>query len=170
VVKAYLAFNIPAETAALDAAVRAVERPTTAPVLVNGAGKHAGAEADAMAELSALEEDTPDTGSKAEAPKRRGRPRKASKPAPVEEPVIAAALPVPRVIDAPVAEAHPDPGAVEATLRQELGFEALRVARIMSVPAMRSLLQKVAGEECMSVADVPAPLLAAAITEFKATA
>jgi hypothetical protein len=166
VVKAYLAFNIPAETDALEAAVRAVEAPT-APVLVNGAGKAAGADADAMAELSALEEGTPDTESAA-APKGRGRPRKASKPAPVEAP--AAALPVPRVIDAPVAAAHPDPGAVEATLRQELGFEALRVARIMSVPAMRSLLQKVAGEECMSVADVPAPLLAAAITEFKATA
>jgi hypothetical protein len=164
VVKAYLAFNIPAETDALEAAVRAVEAPT-APVLVNGAGKAAGADADALAELSALEEGTPDT--MAAAPKGRGRPRKAAKPAPVETPV--AALPVPRVIDAPE-PAHPDPGAVEATLRQELGFEALRVARIMSVPAMRSLLQKVAGEECMSVADVPAPLLAAAITEFKATA
>jgi len=167
VVKAYLAFNIPAEASALDAAVRAVEAPT-APVLVNGAGKPAGADADAMAELGALEEGTPDTGLKA-APKGRGRPRKTPKTAPTGEP-ITAALPVPRVIDAPIAAAHPDPSAVEATLRQELGFEALRVARIMSVPAMRSLLQKVAGEECMSVADVPAPLLAAAITEFKATA
>jgi hypothetical protein len=34
---------------------------------------------------------------------------------------------------------------------------------------MRSFLQKIGGEECMSVADMPAALLPAAIAEFKAT-
>ncbi len=176
-VAAFLRFELPAEAAALAAAAQAVGlTDPTQPVLVNGAGEPAHHTNGETGEIAAV--------AQVSAPKRGpGRPRKtvaaeavppASEPEPEPVPVPAAPVaepePVP-VPTAPAAEPEPTPaasGEAENSLRSSVAFEAQRVSRLISIPAMRGVLQGVGGEAVISVQDVPAEHLVATLAALRA--
>ncbi len=185
--RAYIAFELPDETRELLAATNAITAAPqpVAPLATDtalAAAQHAAAAQD-MDQIAKLPEALPQAPQAADpaAPVKRGpgRPRKtAAAPAPVAPPApvaIAPAEPAPVMGPPPPPAAEPAPDAngsmtpeAEAGLRADVAFEAARVARLISVPGMRSLLQRATDETVLRVEDIPPGLLAAALTELRA--
>jgi hypothetical protein len=164
----YLAFRLPAEEAALVAAVRAVsavpEAATasfvTEPVVTMG---DIAAVVDTAVDAGEID-NTPAPSPAAPVKRGRGRPAKAAAPAaPGNGADHVEAAPVEAPQAAPVASEE-----ALAALRADLDYEALRVARLTSVPAMRSILQGAAGEGIIHALDVPDELLGQALAAMRA--
>jgi outer membrane biosynthesis protein TonB len=183
-VAAFLRFDLPAEADALAAATRALGLvPCTGTPLLTDRGAPAPHANGQVREVEQTAQ-TPE-------PARRGpgRPRKvvAAEPQPLPEAEPAPAPqpePAPAPLPAPEPEVEPEtvpygpppaPPAAEvitkereAALRADVSFQAARVARAISLPAMRGVLQTVAGDHVMSVSDVPPEFLVGALTALRA--